>query len=588
MDIVSRNSISNESTEMHHEVYYTETEVREAAQESEGCATELGTFVSSFEHNSMECNPSDNSDSGYDMPFPEAAKFTMHRVPIDGGILSDASREDFQYGSYSWFFDPPPNEGTTVLSTQEQPMTIPNTGDQGAQLLANSVQSFIHYPFGVLPMESESVVFHDTQLLMPEEQFVHGSVDEEAVVLQSDFNDLTVNSYASFKGCPVKCVLHNINSSTVVEKEMEVSSKENDNCYVDVNDYINGNPLTFTVLEPAAVIAAETETNSSSSILNVFNDIVPYNAVKEEATELAMRDEVKTDPVYFLEHHRESATDESVPLSNTKSRNKKPITKRSTNEQAKTTEKPKKGYVKIGGHRGRGSAESNTSVTVLVKRGVDVNSLRRIFGSRLRYLSAVLQVTGVRYMTDYLPYEIMRRFRPEPDWSELKNLTKSQEKAEYDSEQRQMYFKSPFGLSGGNALSIPKDSESDGNPTYSPETVSSVGSADLNVTLDLEGLAASCPNTEFRDNSLPLIIRLREPTCCGLIYGTGKLIVVGARSFNEFRKSARTFARMVQKSSYKVRLTNLTVHSYLGLAKLPFQINVTGLVQHESISKFAK
>ncbi|CAL8092991.1 unnamed protein product [Orchesella dallaii] len=710
MDIVSpsshSSSSSNGSTETHHEVYFTETEVQEAAQESEGCAMELGTFFSSCEH-----NPSENSDSGsYMLPLPtEVAQFPMYRVPIDGDP-SDISQEEFRYASYSWYVHPAaPNESSNVLSIQEHPTTMPNTSDKGSQLLANSMQSFMHYPYGILPMES--VVFQDTEFLMPEEHFLTGN--QEAFVAEAvDCNDLTVNSDARCKGDPVKLVKqevdesnqngctgeilnpdnnlnNNLSSLTVVKKEVEVSSEQNDNWNMDLNDYISSNPLPFTVLEPAAAIPAETENNSSSSILNVCaNDSVPFNVVKEEvidnvngsrtsenvsqcsfasfiplpcnlsqmfefpprnelyptisverydgqgqdisyvlansesqqATELAIADEEETDPLYFVENHSESETNESLPSSNSKRRNRKTSMKKGSYGKGKTTEKPRKERKKCNGQRRRGSADSNTSVTV--KRGIDVNSLRYIVGPRLRYLSAVLEVTGVKYMTDYLPYEIMRRFHPtntyrtifkaiqpptnpctmalnnifpeEPDWNELKHLTESQEEASFEAEngtqQQRMYFKSPLGfdLNGGNLLSIPKDSELDGTPTYSPDTISSVGSADLNVILDLESLATSCPNTEFRDNTLPLVIRLREPKCCGLVYDTGKLIVVGAQSFEEFRKAARRFARMVQKSSSKVRLTNLTVHSYLGLAKLPFKINVTGLVQHESISKFAK
>lgn len=116
-----------------------------------------------------------------------------------------------------------------------------------------------------------------------------------------------------------------------------------------------------------------------------------------------------------------------------------------------------------------------------------------------------------------------------------------------------------------------------------------VGSAELNVNLNLHKVAEKCTNVEFKQSELydrPLIMRLKNPRSIALVYDTGKLIVIGTKSYDEFRTAARRFARMIQKTGVDVHLTSLKMHFYIGLSILPFDINVKAMRNHEYFSKF--
>lgn len=115
-----------------------------------------------------------------------------------------------------------------------------------------------------------------------------------------------------------------------------------------------------------------------------------------------------------------------------------------------------------------------------------------------------------------------------------------------------------------------------------------VGSAELNVKLNLHKVAERCTNVEFKQSELydrPLIMRLKNPQSIAMVYDTGKLIVIGLKSYDEFRIAVRKFARMVQKTGVNVHLTQLTMHFYIGLFILPFDVNVNAMRSHEYLSK---
>ncbi len=116
-----------------------------------------------------------------------------------------------------------------------------------------------------------------------------------------------------------------------------------------------------------------------------------------------------------------------------------------------------------------------------------------------------------------------------------------------------------------------------------------VGSAELNVKLNLHKVAEGCTNVEFKQSELydrPLVMRLKNPRSIAIVYDTGKIIVIGTKSYDEFRVAVRKFARIIQKTGVDVQLTQLKMHFHIGLFILPFDINVKAMISHKYLSKF--
>lgn len=84
----------------------------------------------------------------------------------------------------------------------------------------------------------------------------------------------------------------------------------------------------------------------------------------------------------------------------------------------------------------------------------------------------------------------------------------------------------------------------------------------------------------------PLIMRLKEPKCAGILYRSGKLTVIGPKCFDDFRTATRRLARIIQKNDVDVKLSCLQMHFYIGSIQLPFEINVEAMTKHKYLSKF--
>jgi transcription initiation factor TFIID TATA-box-binding protein len=61
-----------------------------------------------------------------------------------------------------------------------------------------------------------------------------------------------------------------------------------------------------------------------------------------------------------------------------------------------------------------------------------------------------------------------------------------------------------------------------------------VASANLGVTLNLEVIALELPNTEYEPEQFPgLVFRLSDPKVVLLLFGSGKVVCTGAKTFDD-------------------------------------------------------
>jgi transcription initiation factor TFIID TATA-box-binding protein len=72
-------------------------------------------------------------------------------------------------------------------------------------------------------------------------------------------------------------------------------------------------------------------------------------------------------------------------------------------------------------------------------------------------------------------------------------------------------------------------------------------------------------------------MRIRQPKTTALIFASGKMVCTGAKSEQDSRTAARTYAKMISKLGYNVKFTNFTIQNIVGSCGVNFNISLEGL-----------
>ncbi|ASJ10192.1 TATA-box-binding protein [Thermococcus sp. P6] len=79
-----------------------------------------------------------------------------------------------------------------------------------------------------------------------------------------------------------------------------------------------------------------------------------------------------------------------------------------------------------------------------------------------------------------------------------------------------------------------------------------VASVDLFTQLNLEKVIEICPNSKYNPEEFPgVICRLEEPKVALLVFGSGKLVVTGAKSVEDIEKAVNMLIQMLKKVGAK-------------------------------------
>mmetsp|Transcript_36187 Transcript_36187/g.84569 ORF Transcript_36187/g.84569 Transcript_36187/m.84569 type:complete len:175 (-) Transcript_36187:10-534(-) len=124
----------------------------------------------------------------------------------------------------------------------------------------------------------------------------------------------------------------------------------------------------------------------------------------------------------------------------------------------------------------------------------------------------------------------------------------------------------------------------DSNPSgIRPVLQNLVATCNLAVELDLKTIAMHVRNTEYNPKRFSgLICRIREPKTTALIFKSGKVVVMGAKSEEEARLSARKYARIIQKVDFPVRFTEFKIQNMVASCDVKFPIRLEGLAYKHS------
>ena len=86
--------------------------------------------------------------------------------------------------------------------------------------------------------------------------------------------------------------------------------------------------------------------------------------------------------------------------------------------------------------------------------------------------------------------------------------------------------------------------------------------ANLNCVLNLKLIFNNVTNVEYKKQRFErLIIRIRKPYTTCLAYASGKIVLMGAKSLKDGRKSVRLIARKIQKIGFNLKITDITIEN---------------------------
>lgn len=105
-----------------------------------------------------------------------------------------------------------------------------------------------------------------------------------------------------------------------------------------------------------------------------------------------------------------------------------------------------------------------------------------------------------------------------------------------------------------------------------------VATVNLGCPLTLQTIASQARNAEYNPRRFAAaIIRIRDPKTTALIFASGKMVITGAKSEEDARSAARTFAKVVQKVGFPVRFMEFKLQNVVGSVDVKFPIRLEGL-----------
>ncbi|KAK0721686.1 transcription factor TFIID-domain-containing protein [Lasiosphaeria miniovina] len=116
-----------------------------------------------------------------------------------------------------------------------------------------------------------------------------------------------------------------------------------------------------------------------------------------------------------------------------------------------------------------------------------------------------------------------------------------------------------------------------------------VATVNLECRLDLNLISQQARNVEYNQKKFhAVIMRIREPRTTTLVFGSGKLVITGAKSVELARLAARKHARLIQKLGFNTKFKDFKVQNFVGSCGCNFYIRLEGLVAEWGSKGFAR
>lgn len=119
-----------------------------------------------------------------------------------------------------------------------------------------------------------------------------------------------------------------------------------------------------------------------------------------------------------------------------------------------------------------------------------------------------------------------------------------------------------------------------------PEIQNVVSSINLKNEVNLKKLAMNTQNIEYNPTkwSPAAIMRIKNPKATALVFRSGKLICIGAKSIEESKNAARKFGRRIQKAGFHTTFNDFKIHNIVGNSMVNTKLNLDK-IYNEHISQ---
>lgn len=140
-------------------------------------------------------------------------------------------------------------------------------------------------------------------------------------------------------------------------------------------------------------------------------------------------------------------------------------------------------------------------------------------------------------------------------------------------------------------LSLPKsaaETVSNDVPLH-PKISNVVAGADLCCIIDLMKVQQLCRNATYNPKRFPAVImRIKEPKATALVFGKGKIQILGTKSVDDARLAGRRFARILRKVGFNTRFENFNVQNVVASVDTKMAIRLEGIAANPDHYQYAR
>jgi transcription initiation factor TFIID TATA-box-binding protein len=111
---------------------------------------------------------------------------------------------------------------------------------------------------------------------------------------------------------------------------------------------------------------------------------------------------------------------------------------------------------------------------------------------------------------------------------------------------------------------------------------------DLDCLIDIRHIASVARNVEYSPKRWSgAIVRIREPKATGMIWKTGRMICLGARTLASARLAVRRLARVVRRCGFDARPRDLRVRNMVASVDARAVLRLEGIVRkHSNVARY--
>ena len=108
-----------------------------------------------------------------------------------------------------------------------------------------------------------------------------------------------------------------------------------------------------------------------------------------------------------------------------------------------------------------------------------------------------------------------------------------------------------------------------------------VSTVDLGCPINLKEIALQAQNTQYFPNKFSgLIMRIKEPKATALIFSTGKMVCLGAKTEEESKNACRKFGKILKNLNYPISLKKFKIENIVSSCNVKFKIPLPKLSNH--------